>query len=244
MRGRSASWPASPRRSSPRRRRRGFLVAGGAGTAPGGGGARRSPAAESVEALEAIRVRYLGRKGSLNAVLRGLGQLPPEERPAMGALANTVKDEVSSALDAQGRGARAEAGLARALDEERIDVTLPGAPPPARAPPPAARRPRTSSSTSSCRWASPSPRVPRSRTTSTTSEALNFPPDHPARDAQDTFFLAGRATCSCARTPRPTQLHVMRSTAAAHPRGDARARATAATIRIRRTRRCSSRSRA
>ena len=82
-------------------------------------------AAESVEALEAIRVRYLGRKGSLNAVLRGLGQLAPEERPAMGALANTVKDDLSSTLDAKA-SALAEAGLARALDEERIDVTLPG----------------------------------------------------------------------------------------------------------------------
>ena len=95
-------------------------------------------AAESAESLEAIRVRYLGRKGSLNAILRGLGQLPPEERPAMGALANAVKDAVAAALDAKAETARAAPASQRALAEERIDVTLPGRRRPARTPPPAA----------------------------------------------------------------------------------------------------------
>jgi len=56
-------------------------------------------AAENDEALAAVRQKYLGRKGSLSAILRGLGQLPPEERPAMGALANEVTALVTQALE-------------------------------------------------------------------------------------------------------------------------------------------------
>ena len=75
--------------------------------------------------LEAVRVRYLGKKGSLNAILRGLGATPPAERPAIGALANEVKDALVVQLDARGH-ALAAARLARDLTEDRIDVTLPG----------------------------------------------------------------------------------------------------------------------
>ena len=167
-------------------------------------------AAESVEALEAIRVRYLGRKGSLNAVLRGLGQLAPEERPAMGALANTVKDDLSSTLDAKA-SALAEAGLARALDEERIDVTLPGR-----------RRPRghlhpLRQTEDDLIDIFVSMGFSVAEGTDVEDDfhnfgGLNFPPDHPARDAQDTFFLAGDDLLLRTHTS-PTQLHVMRSTA-------------------------------
>lgn len=167
-------------------------------------------AAESVEALEAIRVRYLGRKGSLNAVLRGLGQLTPEERPAMGALANTVKDDLSRALDAKA-SALAEAGLARALEEERIDVTLPGR-----------RRPRghlhpLRQTEDDLIDIFVSMGFSVAEGTDVEDDfhnfgGLNFPPDHPARDAQDTFFLAGDDLLLRTHTS-PTQLHVMRSTA-------------------------------
>jgi phenylalanyl-tRNA synthetase alpha chain len=167
-------------------------------------------AAESVEALEAIRVRYLGRKGSLNAVLRGLGQLAPEERPAMGALANTVKDDLSGALDAKA-SALAEAGLARALEEERIDVTLPGR-----------RRPRghlhpLRQTEDDLVDIFLSMGFSVAEGTDVEDDfhnfgGLNFPPDHPARDAQDTFFLAGGDLLLRTHTS-PTQLHVMRSTA-------------------------------
>src|SRR5262249_49340782 len=80
---------------------------------------------EGAEALEALRLKYLGRSGSLNAVLRGLGQLPPDERPAMGALANEVKEAVRLALGTRAT-ALETARLDRALVEERVDVTLPG----------------------------------------------------------------------------------------------------------------------
>jgi phenylalanyl-tRNA synthetase alpha chain len=166
-------------------------------------------AAESEDALEAIRVRYLGRKGSLNAVLRGLGQLAPEERPAMGALANTVKDDLSAALDAKA-SAVARAGLARALAEERIDVTLPGR-----------RRPRghlhpLRQTEDDLIDIFVSMGFSVAEGTDVEDDfhnfgGLNFPPDHPARDAQDTFFLAGDELLLRTHTS-PTQLHVMRRT--------------------------------
>jgi phenylalanyl-tRNA synthetase alpha chain len=82
-------------------------------------------AAGSREALDAIRVRYLGRKGELNGILRGLGALPADERPTIGALANDVKQVILDALAARGEAEQAS-GLARALANERLDVTMPG----------------------------------------------------------------------------------------------------------------------
>ena len=167
-------------------------------------------AADSVDALEAIRVRYLGRKGSLSAVLRGLGQLAPEDRPVMGALANTVKDDLSAALDAKA-AAVASAGLARDLERDRIDVTLPGR-----------RRPRghlhpLRQTEDDLLDIFVSMGFSVAEGTDVEDDfhnfgGLNFPPDHPARDAQDTFFLAGDDLLLRTHTS-PTQLHVMRSTA-------------------------------
>ena len=167
-------------------------------------------AAESTEGLEGIRVRYLGRKGSLNAILRGLGQLPAEERPAMGALANSVRDAVAAAIDAKG-DALAHAGLERAISEERLDVTLPGR-----------RRPRghlhplrqteddlVDIFVSMGFSVAEGPEV---EDDFYNFGGLNFPPDHPARDAQDTFFLADSGGLLLRTHTSPVQLHVMRST--------------------------------
>src|SRR5438034_9546764 len=76
-------------------------------------------------ALEQVRVSMLGRKGELTAVLRGMRDVPEAERPAMGALVNSVKSEVEAAIEAIGLRLEA-ARLVRSLAEERIDVTLPG----------------------------------------------------------------------------------------------------------------------
>ena len=78
--------------------------------------------------LEAWRIRYLGKRGMLTQILRGLGSLPPEERPAVGALANEVKAVLQSRLEGRKEELKA-AEVARALEEERLDVTLPGRPP-------------------------------------------------------------------------------------------------------------------
>jgi phenylalanyl-tRNA synthetase alpha chain len=84
-------------------------------------------AASDDAALEAWRVTYLGRKGQLTLVLRGLGELPEDERRRVGAEANRLKGELEAALEAK-RAALAERRQAAAAESGRLDVTLPGRP--------------------------------------------------------------------------------------------------------------------
>ena len=80
---------------------------------------------KSTQELESLRVRILGKKGELTGLLRGMGKLSPEERPAMGQLVNSVREKIETALDEQ--AARiADAEKQARLKEEAIDVTLPG----------------------------------------------------------------------------------------------------------------------
>ncbi|MBR6096099.1 MAG: phenylalanine--tRNA ligase subunit alpha [Oscillospiraceae bacterium] len=83
--------------------------------------------AENAEALEALRVQYLGKKGELTAVLKQMGKLSAEERPVMGQLANELRSAVEKTLE-QRRTALAEALLQRRLRDEAVDVTIPGEP--------------------------------------------------------------------------------------------------------------------
>jgi phenylalanyl-tRNA synthetase alpha chain len=167
-------------------------------------------AAESAEGLEAIRVRYLGRKGSLNAVLRGLGALPAAERPAMGALANAVKEDVAAALEAKA-SALGRARLERALAEERIDVTLPGRRRPRGHPHPL-RQTEDDLIDIFVSLGFSVAEGPEVEDDFHNYGGLNFPPDHPARDAHDTFFVAGDRDLLLRTHTSPVQLHVMRST--------------------------------
>ena len=75
--------------------------------------------------LEAVRVRYLGKKGELTAVLKQMGKLSPEERPVMGQLANDVRAALETAIEAQSAVLAQEAMAAR-LKAETVDVTIPG----------------------------------------------------------------------------------------------------------------------
>ena len=83
--------------------------------------------AENAEALEALRVQYLGKKGELTAVLKQMGKLSAQERPVMGQLANELRSAVEKTLE-QRRTALAEALLQRRLWDEAVDVTIPGEP--------------------------------------------------------------------------------------------------------------------
>ncbi|XLY86441.1 phenylalanine--tRNA ligase subunit alpha [Ectopseudomonas mendocina] len=80
---------------------------------------------EDVNALEQLRVQYLGKKGELTALMQTLGKLSAEERPQAGALINTAKNQVQDALNAR-KSVLEQALLAEKLASERIDVTLPG----------------------------------------------------------------------------------------------------------------------
>jgi len=80
---------------------------------------------EDVNALEQLRVHYLGKKGELTQVMKTLGNLSAEERPKAGALINAAKDRVQDALNAR-KETLEQAALSAKLAAERIDVTLPG----------------------------------------------------------------------------------------------------------------------
>src|ERR1700735_174302 len=87
-------------------------------------------AATSTDALEEVRIRYLGRKAELPNLLRGVAQLPPEERAATGKAANQARQALEAAIESKTKQL-ADSELDTRLQEDRIDVTLPGAPLPA-----------------------------------------------------------------------------------------------------------------
>src|SRR5207249_7491346 len=159
--------------------------------------------------LEAVRIRYLGRKGSLTQVVRGLATVPPAERPALGALVNQAKEAVEAAVAAAGERLAAER-LARSLAHERIDVTLPGR-----------RRPRGHAHPLRLiedeivdLFVGMGFRVaegPEIEDDYHNFAALNFEPDHPARDAQDTLFVASGADVLLRTHTSPVQIRVMRA---------------------------------
>src|SRR3954470_8569524 len=84
--------------------------------------------ASSSAELEELRVRYLGRKSELTQTLRSIGELPPEQRGPVGKQANQARAALESVLDERARELQ-DAELERRLVDDRIDVTLPGAPP-------------------------------------------------------------------------------------------------------------------
>ena len=83
--------------------------------------------AKDAAALDALRVKYLGKKGELTGVLKMMGKLSPEERPVMGQLANDVRAALENALEACSQKLEA-AALERRLRDEALDVTIPGKP--------------------------------------------------------------------------------------------------------------------
>ena len=79
------------------------------------------------QALEALRVKYLGKKGELTAVLKQMGRLSPEERPVMGQVANAVRADIEEKLEEM-KSALAAKALEAKLRAEAVDVTIPGVP--------------------------------------------------------------------------------------------------------------------
>ncbi len=143
-------------------------------------------AAADLRALQQVRVTWLGRKGHVTARLKGLGALPPEERRAAGAAINALKQAVGDAIDERERALEAAAVQAQ-LASEGVDVTLPGLRPPA-----GAHHLLTQvmhKLTDVFRTLGYEVVVgPELEDDHHNFEALNFPPEHPARDTQDTFW--------------------------------------------------------
>ncbi len=137
--------------------------------------------------LDSLRVKYLGKKGELTAILRGMGQLSAEERPVVGQVANEVRTAIEEAINARRTILEAEALQSR-LAAERLDVTMPG---------------------TALRMGHMHPLTmvqhdledifiglgfsivegPEVEYDYYNFQALNIPEDHPARDTQDTFYI-------------------------------------------------------
>jgi phenylalanyl-tRNA synthetase alpha chain len=146
-------------------------------------------AAADEGALDAVRVAALGKKGSVSALLATLGSTPPEERKSAGPLINGLKNDVSALIEARGGELRSVALNAR-LEAERVDVTLPVAPP-------ATTQGRIHPISQvwdeiTAIFSDMGFRIaegPDIETDWYNFTALNFPEGHPAREMHDTFFL-------------------------------------------------------
>jgi phenylalanyl-tRNA synthetase alpha chain len=169
--------------------------------------------------LETWRVAHLGRSSPVMQVFSGLGQLSKEERPAAGQAANRVKVALETALAERTEAVKA-AALAKSLEEEQLDVTLPGR---------GVRVGRLHPSTQQLRrvveiFAEMGFQVYTSREVETDEvnfQALNFPPHHPARELQDSLYIESHGRGDNPLLLRthtsPGQIRAMREASSEHP---------------------------
>jgi phenylalanyl-tRNA synthetase alpha chain len=138
-------------------------------------------------ALHEVRVRFIGRKGELTALMKGFGGLAPEDRPIIGQIVNSVRDEIEARLTSALQTVR-ENSINERLRSEKIDVTLPG-----RRTAVGSKHPVTlvieEVSDIFAGLGFSVAEGPEIEHDWYNFEALNFPPEHPARDMQDTFFV-------------------------------------------------------
>lgn len=142
---------------------------------------------EDTKKLQEIRVAYLGKKGSLTAILRGMGKLSKEERPVVGETANHVRESIAAALDEKSEKLEWIA-LEKQLEKEAIDVTLPGRPVKVGGP----HLLTSIIEEIEDLFIGMGYEVregPEVETDYFNFEALNLPKNHPARDMQDTFYI-------------------------------------------------------
>ena len=143
--------------------------------------------AQEVGALNEIRVRVLGKKGDLTAVLRSMGAMDATERPRIGQLVNDLRQEFEAALNER-MALLKDAALTKRLEAERIDVTLPG-----RILERGRRHPLTMAldriKSVFLQMGFDIEEGPEVESDYYNFEALNLPPDHPARDMQDSFYI-------------------------------------------------------
>jgi phenylalanyl-tRNA synthetase alpha chain len=165
-------------------------------------------AAPDAATLEALELDVLGKKGRLTAVLRGIGGLPGDDRPKVGAIANTVRQAIEAALTDRGTALRGSELEAR-LRAEAVDVTTPGRP---------IRRGTLHPSIEAMREIAAifeqfgfvvyeSPEI---EDDVTNFQMLNIPPDHPARDLWDTLYVDVEGRLLRTHTS-PGQIRVMQT---------------------------------
>lgn len=141
----------------------------------------------SLQELQDLRVKVLGKKGELTEILRGMKDLSPEERPVVGAIVNTVRDEIEAALS-KAEEVLAKKELDKKLEEEKIDITLPSSKITRGSKHPINRTIEQIQDL----FVSMGYDVvdgPELETDEYCFERLNLPKGHPARDMQDSFYI-------------------------------------------------------
>lgn len=168
--------------------------------------------AEAMEALsdasanlEELRIKYLGKKGELTQVLRGMGKLTPEERPVIGELANKVRAEIEAEIEKKTSELK-EIKMNAALKAQKLDVTVPGEAFPVGNihPLDKVQKEMEDIFIGMGFEIAEGPEVEKSYYN---FEALNTPADHPARDIQDTFYITEEVLLRSQTSP--VQVHVM-----------------------------------
>ncbi len=139
-------------------------------------------------ALEAVRLEALGKKGEVALALRGLGSMSPEQRQTAGPALNALRDEIASAL-AAARAALADAALRERLATEWLDVTLPGRQIPSGSIHPVSQVMDEIAAIFADLGFSVA-EGPQVEDDWHNFDALNIPPEHPARQEHDTFYMA------------------------------------------------------
>ena len=143
--------------------------------------------AKDAKELDEIRVRYLGKKGELTLILRGMGALTPEERPIIGSLVNQVRDELEENKELKEKNFK-QLEIKRKLETEKIDVTMPG------------KKINLGSLHPITQIMNDVKEIfigmgyqiadgPEVELATYNFDKLNTPADHPARDIQDTFYI-------------------------------------------------------
>lgn len=142
---------------------------------------------KDLKELNDVRVAYLGKKGPITEVLKGMGKLSPEERPKMGALVNIIRDKIQSVLETR-QVELEQAEIEARFAKESIDVTLPGRPVYVGNHHPLTRVYEDMEDLF-IGMGYTVEEGPEVETDYYNFEALNLPKDHPARDMQDTFYI-------------------------------------------------------
>lgn len=157
---------------------------------------------KDLRGLEKFRIDYLGKKGGITSLMKGLGGLPSEERPVVGQLANRIKSDLSKRFEeAEGRLASRQGD-----DAPLLDITLPG-----REPARGSSHPITRVLGEICdiliKMGFRVVEGPNVELDYYNFEALNIPKDHPARDMQDTFYISDNVVLRTHTSPM--QIRVM-----------------------------------
>ena len=164
--------------------------------------------AEDLQSLENIRIKYMGKKGELTVVLKGMGGLSPEERPVIGALANEIRQTLEGEIENKKKAI--EAALEeKKLAEEVIDITMPG-----RKSEEGRLHPMTQVMNRLKEifmgMGFSIAEGPEVEYDYYNFEALNIPKNHPARDTQDTFYIDSNIVLRTQTSPM--QVRVMEKT--------------------------------